>query len=394
MTGGLNLANHMFGSRTLIWMMSLVASTGVALAQTPRLRTSQDLESFDEVARKLNFIEDGLSDKPGWVLLVVYASIGVGCFLILVGMIYLTRHFCCPAQPSETYMVEGTTPYRNPVNPYSTVDPYNNVVNPYGPSRGNTPSLADFIKANPVKGKENDKDSEDSNHKNRPDGEFEMRRSQAIAGFDKRVSTRRTGEDYGRLDDEARNRIASVRMEGNLQPFGVAKPSNKALRMLGVDEDAIQRPFDEDIQTRMERVARGAGGGIYAPGFATAALGGQIAQGFKERRAKQLERAAARKEREEAAQRVREMSAANAAAAPKSGTASTSTTSKSTPSQPTTKPGPNKLAAFLATNEGNSELPSSKKTTTTKRRDSSDDDDSDDSDDDSSSSDSDDGLNL
>ncbi|GBG27720.1 Hypothetical Protein FCC1311_039432 [Hondaea fermentalgiana] len=289
-------------------------------------------------ARELsNIIAEGLSDYPAWLLLVVYASIGVGAFLLLLLGCYLCR--CIGARETGDPAL-AHNPYPRE---YATDNPYR-----AGGGRvvSSAPALADFMRANPVH--TDDSKSGTGSHGSRgsqeDSDEFEVRRSQAIASYNKRVSTNHSGEDYGRLDADAKERIRSIRVEGNLQPFGVAKPSAKALRMLGVEETAIQRPFDEDIQTRMERVATRAGGGLYAPGLATAKLGGQIAQGFKERRAKQLEKAEARKAREEEQRRLREakMAAQGNKPAP--------------PPKPTTpkpeaemKPGPNKLAAFLAT---------------------------------------------
>jgi len=148
------------------------------------------------------------------------------------------------------------------------------------------------------------------------------------------------GNDYGRLDPEAKQRIASIRLEGNLIPILVAKPSAKALKMLGVEEESIARPFDEDIQTRMENVAKRAGGGAYGAGFGTAKLGNQIASGFKERRAKNLEKQ----------QRRKEMEAKNAIGKTEEAE-KTDDLPKKQEVVNKMQPGPNKLAAFLASND-------------------------------------------
>jgi hypothetical protein len=177
-----------------------------------------------------------------------------------------------------------------------------------------------------------------------------------------RVSTRM---DEAQQQQQQQQRVPSVRMdapteEEDLKPITPAKASDKALRMLGVGEDAIARPFDSDVNSRMKRIAEKSG---LAGGIGTAQLAGSIVDVFQERRNKQLDKAKARKERDEMMQRrksslkpnpepeeppaaktnvvreAKEQEAAAAKAAAKNAT-------------PKAKPGPDRLKAFMSGTEG------------------------------------------
>lgn len=112
-----------------------------------------------------------------------------------------------------------------------------------------------------------------------------------------RPVSRRIPESYGRVDEETAKRIQSIRMSVNIKPILAQQqpPNAKALRMMGITEDQSKKNFDETIQQRMKRIAAGAGGGVYSPGFATAGFGSSVVEGFATLRAKKEKKAAAKR---------------------------------------------------------------------------------------------------
>lgn len=116
-------------------------------------------------------------------------------------------------------------------------------------------------------------------------------------------SRKAEGKSYGRLDPEAQERIRSVRLQAeNLKPIVPgAAPSAKALRMMGITEQEASQQYSGSVQKRMERIAAGAGGGIYAPGFTTAKF---VKDGFSNWKEKLDQR---KKQREERAALQKEM---------------------------------------------------------------------------------------
>jgi hypothetical protein len=112
-----------------------------------------------------------------------------------------------------------------------------------------------------------------------------------------RPVSKRIPESYGRVDEETAKRIQSIRQSVNLKPILAQQqaPNAKALRMMGITHEESTRKFDETVQERMKRVAAGAGGGVYAPGFATAGFGSSVVEGFATLRAKKEKKAAAKR---------------------------------------------------------------------------------------------------
>eukprot|EP00511_Aplanochytrium_stocchinoi_P009665 CAMPEP_0204870064 /NCGR_PEP_ID=MMETSP1348-20121228/31396_1 /ASSEMBLY_ACC=CAM_ASM_000700 /TAXON_ID=215587 /ORGANISM="Aplanochytrium stocchinoi, Strain GSBS06" /LENGTH=374 /DNA_ID=CAMNT_0052023677 /DNA_START=90 /DNA_END=1215 /DNA_ORIENTATION=+ len=155
---------------------------------------------------------------------------------------------------------------------------------------------------------------------------------------------RAKGLSYGRLDPEAQQRVASVRLlaaQGGIAPIQVSKPSAKALRMMGVTEAEVAKPFSETTEQRMKRIARNAGGGVYSTNFGTAALGNQIIAGFQQRKDKlnkRAEKKAVEKENVKIAQKI--------------GAQKAQDTLKRKKKKVEQKPGQSKLAAFLEYTEG------------------------------------------
>lgn len=150
---------------------------------------------------------------------------------------------------------------------------------------------------------------------------------------------KRPGDDL--LTAEARQRISMAR-SANLKPILPAPnpaPNAKALRMMGITEQEASKRYDESVNKRMQRLAAGAGGGIYAPGFKTAEFvtGGTA---FKQR----LE---SRRKRKEEAARQRELKAKQKQEAAKDLSAPV----KPPAPTPKKKPKPKGINAFLAEQE-------------------------------------------
>eukprot|EP00516_Mucochytrium_quahogii_P005265 CAMPEP_0203763524 /NCGR_PEP_ID=MMETSP0098-20131031/16357_1 /ASSEMBLY_ACC=CAM_ASM_000208 /TAXON_ID=96639 /ORGANISM=" , Strain NY0313808BC1" /LENGTH=335 /DNA_ID=CAMNT_0050658441 /DNA_START=1810 /DNA_END=2814 /DNA_ORIENTATION=+ len=273
-----------------------------------------------------------IKSLPVWAAWLIYSAIGIVAILLIVCCFFLVKR-CRRKDPIDQSMLE---------NPY----PKEWDKNASGGTLAkkldlrSSPALKNFVKKNPagssIDGNEDDIESQVSNgsKKERP-----VSVCLPMGG----------GNDYGRIDQSAKDRIRSIRMAGNIKPIGVAPPSKKALKMLGVEAEKINRPFDEDITKRMERIAQKSGGGTYNPGLATAKLGNQIAAGFKERRKKQLEKAKARKEKEKAKRAGRQTSGESLDGSPKNSRSSKGSTSSSKASSKASEaPGPSKFKAFMA----------------------------------------------
>eukprot|EP00514_Thraustochytrium_sp_LLF1b_P001286 CAMPEP_0184518824 /NCGR_PEP_ID=MMETSP0198_2-20121128/6287_1 /TAXON_ID=1112570 /ORGANISM="Thraustochytrium sp., Strain LLF1b" /LENGTH=315 /DNA_ID=CAMNT_0026909275 /DNA_START=503 /DNA_END=1450 /DNA_ORIENTATION=+ len=265
-----------------------------------------------------------LEDLPLYAqVLIVIAIIVGGCIVITLSFILIARK-CCrrKRQGPESKMDFVSQDFETQAT-----------------------SLQSVMRSNPV-----ERDDEGSQVSFASQSSFSSSApTSVIAG--KRVSTRATGRDYGLLDAAAKNRIMSIRMDPKMLPIQ-ARPESIAMSDFSEEEGVVNPYEEEDVHTRMQRIAEKSGGGYYNPGIATARLGPDIITGFKERRVKQDEK---RKQRE--TMRLE----AGLAGALKSDRPQPSPkpSSNKTPKKPPApkvenKPGPNKLAAFLSAESGSS----------------------------------------
>jgi len=149
------------------------------------------------------------------------------------------------------------------------------------------------------------------------------------------------GLSYGRLNPEAQERIKSVRLmaaEGGLKPIQVSKASAKALRMMGVSEAEVSRPYAAPVEERMRKLAQQGTGGVYSTNFGTAALGNQIIAGFEQRKQKLQKRAEKRRAEKDIRENKKKVEAIKVQETLKR---------KKKKAQPEPRPGQSKLAAFL-----------------------------------------------
>lgn len=112
-------------------------------------------------------------------------------------------------------------------------------------------------------------------------------------------SRKEKGLSFGRLDKQSQDRVRSVKLMAANGGFNPILPSSKYRENVVENEEIeVRKPKEkEEIKRKVEKLAKGAGGGIYNTGASTARLSMDIVKGFDlMREKKKMEQEIAEKE--------------------------------------------------------------------------------------------------
>lgn len=275
-----------------------------------------ELEGCSGVAA--SFACDFFCQQEHWVFPVVIAAAALGGVILLLGLVCLVRSCCCGARQSKPpAAVDNVSSHQNSNN---------NLSETYGLyQKRNILSLRQSAKAPSAKqGDEEDGDFEATN----PVYSHE-RQSTAASGQQrvsltmKKVATslrtsltnkQRTADSnvrVSKLPEGFRQSIqvgltpdmifdsatASTMKQANTAPLPQRViQSHKFAQMMGVEENALHKPYSEPVTERVERMAKAANKQGINVGGSTAGLGPQVAQQFTVRQQARAEEERIREE--------------------------------------------------------------------------------------------------
>ncbi|KAH9261748.1 hypothetical protein BASA81_000404 [Batrachochytrium salamandrivorans] len=298
-----------------------------------------------------------------WVFPVVIAAVALGGVILLLGLYCLIRLCCCGHTKSKSSaMVDNSVPS------YSNSNSNNNLAETYGlyqkrnilslrqsakpPSKQGDEEEGDFEATNPVYSHERQSTVGGGKVPERVSLTMKKVATSLRSSLTNKQRTVDSNVRVSKLPEGFRQSIqvgltpdmifdlatASTMKQANQSsplPQRVIQ-SHKFAQMMGVEENALHKPYSEPVTDRVERMAKAANKQGINVGGSTAGLGPQVAQQFTVRQQ-------ARAEEERIREEIRQLNLLEK----KQAKAKHASTPISPPEQPSQQPPVNKLKQFL-----------------------------------------------